>query len=180
MGSQGLWLMEEMKRVCGTATAMGNHGGPWGQKHSHTSPGLPAASQLGSPGLPGMRGDPTFIHYSFSQTSTHPSTYPPIYSSVHPPLSIHPSTHPPSTIHPSILHPPLSIHLSIHPSTHPPIHLSSTVHPSILLEMLLSTYCVQTLFQAAISTFEALSGTSLVLEGWRQRQVTSQEQGQYD
>ena len=155
MGSQGLWLMEEMKRVCGTATAMGNHGGPWGQKHSHTSPGLPAASQLGSPGLPGMRGDPTFIHYSFSQTSTHPSTYPPIYSSVHPPLSIH-------------------------PSTHPPIHLSSTVHPSILLEMLLSTYCVQTLFQAAISTFEALSGTSLVLEGWRQRQVTSQEQGQYD
>lgn len=67
-----------------------------------------------------------------------------IQSSIHPPIHPLPSIHFPLSIH----HPP-SIHSSI--------HLSSTLHPSILLEMLLSTYCVQTLCQAASRMSEALS-----------------------
>ena len=117
MGSQGLCFMKERQRVCGPAMVTGDHRGLGEQKQSFL-PGAVCFLWAGVSMLPGKRGDPAFIHSSFSQASTHPS--------------ILPSTHPPLPMHPSILHP-----LSIHPS----IHSFSTLHPSILLEMLLSTYC---------------------------------------
>ena len=61
---------------------------------------------------------------------------------------IHPSIHPPATSYPSFRPPP---------SIRSFIHSFSALHPSILLEMLLSTYCAQTLRQAASRTSEALS-----------------------
>ena len=96
MGSQGLCFMKEMQRVCGPAMVTGDHRGLWEQKQSFL-PRAVCSLWAGVSMLPGKRGDPAFIHSSFSQASTHPS--------------ILPSTHPPLPIHPSILHP-----LSIHPS----------------------------------------------------------------
>ena len=124
--------MKEMQRVCGPATVTGAHRELWGQEAVIPARGclLPVGWGLHAAWEDRRPG----IHSFFIQ------------SSIHPP--IHPSIHPPATSYPSFRPPP---------SIRSFIHSFSTLHPSILLEMLLSTYCAQTLRQAASRMSEALS-----------------------
>ena len=66
VGSQGLCFMKERQRVCGPAMVTGDHRGLGEQKQSFL-PGAVCFLWAGVSMLPGKRGDPAFIHSSFSQ-----------------------------------------------------------------------------------------------------------------